>query len=111
MDIKRLNNGGVNWPRDPAADSAGGTKPESEIGNDASPAGPLDNVGASYRRADLTTDKFSSILRQSIDALLDSAAASGTVMPPGVRQKAADYLAADPLFASRVRTYWEKNLN
>jgi hypothetical protein len=112
MDIKRLNNGAASWPRDAATEPAT-AKPQADAAGalDALPAGALDGLRAQYKRADLSTPKFDSLLRQSIDALLDSAAASGSSMPSTVRAKAADFLAADPLFAGRVRLYWEKNLN
>jgi hypothetical protein len=111
MDIKRLNNSAASWPRDAATEPAT-AKPAADpaAGLDAIAPHALDAVRAQFKRADLSTPKFESILRQSIDALLDSAAASGSAMPSGVRQKVADFLAADPLFAGRVRVFWEKNL-
>src|SRR4051794_34690618 len=104
MDIKRLNNGAASWPReasnDPATPKVSGD-PAAAL--DSVPPGALDGVRAQFKRADLSTPKFESILRQSIDALLDSTAASGSAMPSSVRQKVSDFLAADPLFAGRVR--------
>src|SRR5262249_3527638 len=112
MEIKRLNNGAAAWPQDAGAKPADrAAQPASGMSLDAVPPGVLDGVKAQYKRADLATPKFEGILRQSIDALLDSAAASGSSMPPGVRDKVANFLAADPLFAGRVRLFWEKNLN
>lgn len=111
MEIKRLNNGAVSWPQNGASEAASQKPtPTPEASLESIPAGALDGVRAQFQRADLSTPKFESILRQSIDALLDSAAASGQSIPSGVRQKVSDYLASDPLFASRVRVFWEKNL-
>jgi len=108
MDIKRLNNGAAAWPRDAATEPAA-AKPQADPAGDlgALPQGALDSVRAQFKRADLSTPKFESILRQSIDALLDS----GSPMPSPVREKVSNFLAADPLFTSRVRVFWEKNLN
>lgn len=108
MDIKRLNNGAAAWPRDAATEPAA-AKPQADPAGalEGLPAGALDGVRAQFKRADLSTPKFESILRQSIGALLDA----GSPMPSSVREKVSDFLAADPLFASRVRVFWEKNLN
>jgi hypothetical protein len=111
MEIKPLNNGAVRPQNAEPGASPKSPQPDSAMSLDAAPPGALDSVRAKYKRADLGTAQWDSILRKSIDALLDSAAASGSPMPSAVRQKAADFLAADPLFSSRVRVYWEKNLN
>lgn len=111
MEIKRLNNGAAAMPRDADPEAAGRTtQPDPGMSLDAIPAGSLDGVRGEYKRADLSSPKFDAILRKSIDALLDAGAARSAI-PSSVRQKVADFLAADPLFASRVRLYWDKNLN
>lgn len=112
MEIKRLNNGTGALPPNGNTEAAKtNAHPDPGMSLDAVPAGALDGVRAQYTRADLSSPKFGAILRTSIDALLDSQAAAGSAIPSTVRQKVADFLAADPLFASRVRVYWEKNLN
>jgi hypothetical protein len=112
MDIKRLNNGAGALPASADVERAKtSAQPGPGTDMDAVPAGALDGVRAGYKRADLNSPKFDAILRKSIDALLDSEAASGSAIPSSVRQKAADFLAGDPLFASRVRLFWDKNLN
>ena len=110
MDIKRLNNGNASWPQETSASPTAKAPTDSGASLDAVPAGALDKIRAQFTRSDLATPKFESILRHSINALLDSAA-SASPMPSTVRQKVSDFLAADPLFAGRVRVFWEKNLN
>jgi hypothetical protein len=110
MDIKRTQPGQTN-PNRPAESGPAAKPDESVPAPGGLSGGPLNAIRGEFTRADLNTDKWSTILRRSIDALLDSSAKRLGDVPPADRRKIADLLAADPIFSKRVFLYCDKNLN
>jgi hypothetical protein len=113
MDIKRTQPGQVNWNR--AEESKPAATPDasaqSSVDFEKAAAGPLQAIGAEFRRADLNTDKWSTILRRSIDALMESSTQRMGALPAPDRQRISDLLAADPIFSKRVFHFWDSKLN
>jgi hypothetical protein len=116
MDIKPTNPGQANWkpavesesvkqPAKPAADA-----PQEPLARAGAAQGPLRVVHADFKRADLNTDRWNTILNRSVNALVDSASDRMGGLPESARQKIADLLAADPIFCKRVSLYLDKNL-
>jgi hypothetical protein len=116
MDIKRTNPGQANWkpagesesvkqPAKPPADAA-----KEAAASAAAAQGPLRAIQSDFKRADLNTDRWNTILNRSVSALVDSASDRMGGLPESARQKIADLLAADPIFSKRVSLYLDKNL-
>lgn len=113
MEIKRTQPGQANWSR---ADEAGrtgkpATRSEEPAFAGAAGSGTFDAIRGDFKRADLSTERWNSILHRSIDALLDSTSERMGGLPDGARENLAAMLAADPIFSKRVFVYWDKNLN
>jgi hypothetical protein len=113
MEIKRTQPGQANWNR--TGETGRSVKPataagESVIGGGAGSA-PFRAICRDFKRADLSTDRWSALLHRSIDALLDSTAERMGGLPDSAREKLSALLAADPIFSKRVFVYWDKNLN
>lgn len=120
MDIKPTNPGNPNWK--PAIEPESAKKPAApaeELGKGpAGPSdaqanfqGPLSAIKSEFKRTDLNTDRWNTILNRSIDALVESTSERMGGLPAPARQKIADLLAADPIFSKRVSLYWDKNLD
>src|SRR5262245_43680834 len=117
MDIKRINPGQI--PSKPAGEPDSAKQPTKAFGDAAqanqTPAAAgrpawMDGVRSDFKRADLSTARFDSVVNRSISALLDSASQRMGSIPPSVREKIAAMLAADPVFTKRVALYMDKNL-
>jgi hypothetical protein len=110
MEIKRTQPGQANWPR--SSETGGAKMPERVDGGLGSAIGPagFDAIRGDFRRADLGTARWNTILSRSIDALLDSTAGRMGGLPAGAREKLSAMLTADPVFAKRVMSYWDQHL-
>jgi hypothetical protein len=113
MEIKRTQPGQANWNR--TGETGRPDKPPTAAGDpvlrDATGSASFQEIRGDFKRADLSTDRWSAILHRSIDALLDSTAERMGGLPDAAREKLSALLAADPIFSNRVFVYWDKNLN
>jgi hypothetical protein len=127
MDIKRTGPGQTNWKPagetdavkkadKPAVDASKDSAASQDLAKAAAaptgPAtrGPLHAVQSEFKRADLNTDRWNTILNRSVSAMVDSASERMGGLPPSARQKIAELLATDPIFSKRVSLYLDKNL-
>jgi hypothetical protein len=111
MEIKRTQPGQANWHR--TGETGHAQKPSAEdtaLGVAAGSA-PFQAIRGEFKRADLSTERWNTILERSIDALLDSTSERMGGLPEAAREKISGLLAADPIFSKRVFVYWERNLN
>lgn len=113
MEIKRTNPGQTNW--NPAGESESVKQPAADKAPEPSAPqpstqGPLRAIHTEFKRADLNTDRWSTILNRSVSALVSSASERMGGIPDSARQRIAELLAADPIFSKRVSLYLDKNL-
>ena len=114
MDIKRTGPNNPAWAA-PETVKAGAPKPMEAQADAAAPEGPgmdtaFQSIQASFKRADLHSEKWPSILKQSAEALVFKSTGKLGTLPDADQKKIANLIAGDPILSNRIFRYLDRHL-
>ena len=114
MEIKRTGPNELAWPTPESGKAAAPNAAKTQAGGAGPEVSGMDAafapIQADYKRADLHSDKWPAILRQSADALVSQSSRQFGSLPAVDQRKIADLIASDPIFSDKIFRFLDKRL-
>lgn len=114
MEIKRTGPNNPEWAvpetGKAGAPESGEMQAASSGGAASGMGGAFQSIQANFKRADLHSEKWPSILKQSAEALVSKSAGKLCALPDAEKQKIANLIAGDPILSNKIFRYLYRNL-
>ena len=114
MEIKRTGPNELAWPAPESGKAAAPNAAKTQADGAGPEVSGMDTafaaIQADCKRADLHSDKWPAILRQSAEALVSQSSGQFGNLPAADQRKIADLIASDPIFSDKIFRYLDKRL-